>query len=85
MEVINYSFISPKDFDKINLPEDSALRNVIAIKNPLSDEQSVMRTTLVPGLWKLHPGTPTGAIQTLPFLNGARYSYQGKISCPRNR
>jgi phenylalanyl-tRNA synthetase beta chain len=50
MEVINYSFISPKDFDKINLPEDSALRNVIAIKNPLSDEQSVMRTTLVPGL-----------------------------------
>lgn len=50
MEVINYSFISPRDFNRINLPEDSSLRNVVEIKNPLSDEQSVMRTTLVPGL-----------------------------------
>ncbi|MEL7566991.1 MAG: phenylalanine--tRNA ligase subunit beta [Dehalobacterium sp.] len=50
MEVINYSFINPKDFDRINLPQESSLRNVVEIKNPLSDEQSVMRTTLVPGL-----------------------------------
>lgn len=50
MEAITYSFISPKDFDRLHLPEDSALRHVVEIKNPLSDEQSVMRTTLVPGL-----------------------------------
>ncbi|ATW23929.1 phenylalanine--tRNA ligase subunit beta [Candidatus Formimonas warabiya] len=50
LEVITYSFINPKDFDRLHLPQDSSLRNVLEIKNPLSDEQSVMRTTLIPGL-----------------------------------
>lgn len=44
---INYSFISPKVFDKINLPQDSELRNVIKIKNPLGEDYSVMRTTTI--------------------------------------
>ena len=44
---ISYSFISPKVFDKINLPEDSELRNVIKIKNPLGEDYSVMRTTTI--------------------------------------
>ncbi|QGT99715.1 Phenylalanyl-tRNA synthetase beta chain [Candidatus Syntrophocurvum alkaliphilum] len=49
-EVINYSFISPKYFDMINEPEESPLREVVTIANPLSEEQSVMRTILLPGL-----------------------------------
>jgi len=49
-EVINYSFISPQLFDRIMLPEESVLRNVVKIANPLSEEQSVMRTMLLPGL-----------------------------------
>lgn len=49
-EVITYSFISPKDYDKIMLPINHPWRNVVAIQNPLSEDQSVMRTTLVPGL-----------------------------------
>ncbi len=49
-EVINYSFISPQLFDRILLPAESPLRNVIQIANPLSEEQSVMRTLLLPGL-----------------------------------
>ena len=44
---ISYSFISPKVFDKINIPEDSELRNVIKIKNPLGEDYSVMRTTTI--------------------------------------
>jgi phenylalanyl-tRNA synthetase beta chain len=42
---ISYSFVSPKVFDSINLPEDSELRNVIKIKNPLGEDYSIMRTT----------------------------------------
>ncbi|MGG7077720.1 phenylalanine--tRNA ligase subunit beta [Clostridium sardiniense] len=42
---ISYSFISPKAFDKIALPEDSELRRVVTIKNPLGEDYSVMRTT----------------------------------------
>ncbi|MBU5456179.1 phenylalanine--tRNA ligase subunit beta [Caproiciproducens sp. MSJ-32] len=44
---ISYSFISPKVFDKINVPVDSELRNVVKIKNPLGEDYSVMRTTTI--------------------------------------
>ncbi len=49
-EVISYSFINPVAFDWLLIPEDSTLRNVVKVANPLSEEQSVMRTTLLPGL-----------------------------------
>ncbi|ATD55270.1 phenylalanine--tRNA ligase subunit beta [Clostridium chauvoei] len=44
---ISYSFVSPKVFDKIKLPVDSELRNVVKIKNPLGEDYSVMRTTTI--------------------------------------
>lgn len=47
---ISYSFISRKVFDKILLPEDSALRNAVAIKNPLGEDYSIMRTTTIPSM-----------------------------------
>ena len=47
---ISYSFVSPKVFDRVNLPEDSDLRNVVKIKNPLGEDYSIMRTTTVPSM-----------------------------------
>ena len=47
---ISYAFISPKAFDKINLPADSELRNTVKIKNPLGEDYSVMRTTTIPSI-----------------------------------
>jgi phenylalanyl-tRNA synthetase beta chain len=49
-EVINYSFISPRFVEALELTEDDPRRRVVPLANPLSEEQSVMRTTLVPGL-----------------------------------
>ena len=49
-EVETYSFISPKYYDKINLPEDSDLRRSVVITNPLGEDTSVMRTTCVPSM-----------------------------------
>lgn len=49
-EVVNYSFINPALFDKLMLADDSSLRNTVKVANPLSEEQSVMRTLLLPGL-----------------------------------
>jgi phenylalanyl-tRNA synthetase beta chain len=49
-EAINYSFISPKHFDMLGLAEDDSLRKTVALMNPLGEDQSVMRTTLLPGL-----------------------------------
>jgi len=47
---ISYSFVSPKVFDKVNIPADSKLRNVVKIKNPLGEDYSVMRTTTLPSI-----------------------------------
>ena len=52
-EVETYSFISPKYYDKINLPEDSELRRSVVITNPLGEDTSVMRTTCVPSLLEI--------------------------------
>jgi len=49
-EMLSYSFVSRKELDKINAPEHSLLRNQVALINPLGEEFSVMRTTLVPNL-----------------------------------
>lgn len=49
-EIETFSFISPKYYDKINLPENSKLRNSVTITNPLGEDTSVMRTTVMPSL-----------------------------------
>jgi len=49
-ESITYSFISPKSFDRLRIPREHPWRKAIALANPLSEEQSVMRTSLVPSL-----------------------------------
>lgn len=46
-EIMTYSFISEKLYDKLNLAKDSSLRNYIKIMNPLGEDFSVMRTTLL--------------------------------------
>ena len=45
-----YSFESPKVFDKLLLPADSALRNAITISNPLGEDFSIMRTISLNGI-----------------------------------
>lgn len=49
-EISTYSFISPKAYDKINLPKDSEKRNCVKILNPLGKDTSVMRTTAIPSM-----------------------------------
>jgi len=49
-EVLNYSFHSPLHYDRLRLPPDHAWRFALKIKNPLSEEMSLMRTALLPGL-----------------------------------
>ena len=49
-EVICYSFVSPRQRLKLRIPEDSELYSMMQLANPLSEEQSVMRTMLLGGL-----------------------------------
>lgn len=49
-EVFNYAFFSEKELDNLNLSKDSAERNFVKILNPISENYSIMRTTLVPSI-----------------------------------
>ncbi|WP_202708083.1 phenylalanine--tRNA ligase subunit beta [Sporosalibacterium faouarense] len=49
-EITTYSFVSPKVYDKVNLPKGSLKRQYVEIMNPLGEDFSVMRTTLVPNM-----------------------------------
>lgn len=49
-EAINYSFSSPDHLDMMKLAEIDSRRNQVHLLNPLSEDQSVMRTMLLPGL-----------------------------------
>lgn len=49
-EGMSYSFESPKVFDKLCIPEDSDLRKVITISNPLGEDYSIIRTSTLNGM-----------------------------------
>jgi len=49
-EVINFSFISPDLFDMLMLDDEDPRRVMVRLRNPLVEEQSVMRTTLLPSI-----------------------------------
>ncbi|MCY4400974.1 MAG: phenylalanine--tRNA ligase subunit beta [Candidatus Poribacteria bacterium] len=50
MESVNYSFSHPNCFDKVRLAADNPLRDALKLRNPLSPEMSILRTTLMPSL-----------------------------------
>ncbi len=47
---MNYSFESPKVYDKLLIPADSELRNAITISNPLGLDFSIMKTQALSGM-----------------------------------
>ena len=51
-ESMTFSFISPKSIALLNLPENDPRNQPLMIRNPLGEDTSCMRTTLLPGLLK---------------------------------
>lgn len=51
-ETVSFSFTHPSFFDKLNIPEDSELRNAVPIMNPLTDEYPLVRTTLLSSIFE---------------------------------
>ena len=50
VEVLSYPFVGPAEFDALQLPADDPRRSAPRLANPLSEEQPLLRTTLIPGL-----------------------------------
>jgi phenylalanyl-tRNA synthetase beta chain len=49
-EVQTYSFVNPNELDKLGLKDTDCRRRLVSLLHPLTEEQSVMRTTLLPSL-----------------------------------
>ncbi len=76
-EIITYSFISPSYYDKIRMPEDSPLRRSLKILNPLGEDTSIMRTTILPSMLEI-------VTRNYNFRNKSVRLYElGKIYLPR--
>lgn len=51
METMTFSFISPKNYEKLRIREEE--RRSVALLNPLGEDTSVMRTTMLPSMTEL--------------------------------
>ena len=53
VEVFSSPFASAADFDKLQLPAGDPRRSAVRIANPISDDEPLMRTTVLPGLLRV--------------------------------
>jgi phenylalanyl-tRNA synthetase beta chain len=53
VEVLSQPFVSTADFDRLQLPADDARRTALRLANPLSEDEPLLRTTLLPGLLRV--------------------------------
>jgi phenylalanyl-tRNA synthetase beta chain len=85
-EAVNYSFISRESTDKLLLPEKDERRSALAILNPLSEEQAVMRTSLLPGLLENTDRNLSKQIKTLRLFEvGKVFFDQDSGQLPKER
>jgi phenylalanyl-tRNA synthetase beta chain len=49
-EVVSHSLTHPRVYDKLRLPADASERSFLALANPLYEDRSTLRTTMLPGL-----------------------------------
>ena len=52
VEVLSHPFVSEKDWDGLQLPADDPRRSALRLANPLSEDEPLLRTTLLPGLFR---------------------------------
>ncbi len=82
-EIVTYSFISPKAYDKIALPSDSALRKCVVISNPLGEDTGVMRTSMIPSMMDtLSRNYNNRNLSAYLFENGKVYIPNGEDELP---
>ncbi len=85
-EAIHYSFISENACDRLMLRSDDIRRQTVAVLNPLSEDQSVMRTTLIPGLLAgMHRNLSQQQKRLQHFEIGNTFFQTGSDSLPEER
>jgi phenylalanyl-tRNA synthetase beta chain len=53
VEVLSWPFVSRSDADRLGLPPEDLRRPAVVVANPLSEDEPLLRTTLLPGLFRV--------------------------------
>ncbi|HLK72026.1 MAG TPA: phenylalanine--tRNA ligase subunit beta [Streptosporangiaceae bacterium] len=53
VEVLSWPFASRSDADRLGLPPEDMRRPAVVVANPLSEDEPLLRTTLLPGLFRV--------------------------------
>ena len=73
-EVVGWSFTDPSEAERLRIPDDDPRANRIVLSNPLSEDQSVMRTTLLGSLLDVaQRNLARGATRVSIFESGRVY------------
>ncbi|MCP4114477.1 MAG: phenylalanine--tRNA ligase subunit beta [Desulfobacteraceae bacterium] len=85
-EAVNYSFTSAESCDRLNLGADDPRRSVEKLLNPISEDMSVMRSSLVPGLLETMKRNNSQQVDTLRLFEvGNTFLATGKGIQPDER
>ena len=85
-EVINYNFINENSCDRLNLSDTDTRRDVETILNPISDQMSVLRSSLIPGLLETMKINISQQVDTLKIFEiGKVFFATQKGSLPEER
>jgi len=84
-EVITYSFISPEFPEKLRLPESDERRRVIKLSNPIAKTQSVLRTTLIPGLLEVAKFNSFREVDSLRVFEVGKVFFPDEVSDTKAR
>jgi phenylalanyl-tRNA synthetase beta chain len=88
VEVLAAPFVSAADADALQLPPEDQRRQTLALANPLSDDEPLLRTTLLPGLFRvLNRNIGRGFADVALFELGLVYLTRpgGRVVPPRLR
>jgi len=86
-EVITYSFVDPDYIEKLGFKKEDIRRNVLKLANPISSSQSVMRTTLIPGLLETARFNLFREVNSLKIFEVGKVFFPDEkgLACEKNR
>ena len=83
VEAPSYPFVGTPVLDALGLPDDDVRRQVVLVRNPLSEEEPALRTTLLPGLLAtLHRNLSRGQRDVALFEHGAVFPGDRRTPAP---
>jgi len=77
-QVVGWSFTDPGEAGRLRIPADDARANPVPLANPLSEEQSAMRTTLLGSLLDVAARNAARGTDALALFESARVYLEGE-------